>query len=76
MNLLKNIEVTPARVELAMNANSSTPPIIGITSYSQKQNGNFYSPAAYVNAVCLAGGVPILLPPVKSNPAAILEIVD
>ncbi len=70
------MEVTPARVELVTNGNSSTRPIIGITSYSQKQNGNFYSPAGYVNAVCLAGGVPILLPPVRSDPAALLKILD
>lgn len=52
------------------------PPLIGITCASQRDTGNFYLPSAYVNAVRLAGGLPILLPPGEPNPAAILERID
>ncbi len=76
MNLLKNADVTPVRTALATKTAASEPPIIGITAYSEKQNGNFYSPGGYVKAVRLAGGVPILLPPVQSDPAAILKLLD
>ncbi|HBB32336.1 MAG TPA: peptidase C26 [Cyanobacteria bacterium UBA8803] len=51
-------------------------PIIGITTYNHKETGNFYSPAGYTQAVQSSGGVPILLPPVKTDPAAFLKIVD
>jgi putative glutamine amidotransferase len=76
LNLLKNADVTPTKTALATNTSPWVPPIIGITAYSDKQNSNFYSPAGYSKAVRLAGGIAILLPPVESDPAAILEIVD
>jgi len=76
LNLLRNADVTLATTALGTITTSSVQPIIGITTYSEKQNGNFYSPGGYAKAVRRAGGVPILLPPVKSNPAAILDIVD
>lgn len=53
-----------------------TPPIVGITTYSHKQNGNYYSPAGYAKAVKRSHGIPILLPPVEYDPNAILELVD
>jgi putative glutamine amidotransferase len=54
----------------------SAPPIIGITTYGRDKSGNYYLPAEYVEAVRKAGGVPILLPPGKSNPEQIVELVD
>jgi putative glutamine amidotransferase len=59
-----------------MNPKPMTPPIIGITTYNYKPTGNFYSPAGYTQAVQSAGGIPILLPPVQSDPAVILKQVD
>ncbi len=51
-------------------------PVIGITTYSRSEAGEFYLPGAYVDAVQLAGGVPILLPPNQPDPARILDVVD
>lgn len=51
-------------------------PIIGITTYSRNEGGEFTLPGAYVDAVQQAGGVPILLPPNQPDPARILDIVD
>jgi len=38
-------------------------PLIGITSYGRDAKDRFHLPAAYVDAVRRAGGVPVLLPP-------------
>jgi len=38
-------------------------PRIGITTYGRDEQGRFCLPAAYVDAVRQAGGVPLLLPP-------------
>lgn len=54
----------------------SKPPIIGITTYSRSEAGEFTIPATYVDAVQLAGGSPILLPPNQPDPARVLDIVD
>ncbi|UBF27425.1 gamma-glutamyl-gamma-aminobutyrate hydrolase family protein [Kovacikia minuta CCNUW1] len=51
-------------------------PIIGITTYSRNEAGEFQLPGAYVDSVQQAGGIPILLPPNQPDPAQILEIVD
>jgi len=51
-------------------------PVIGITTYSRNEAGEFYLPGAYIDAVQLAGGVPILLPPNQPAPAQLLAIVD
>jgi putative glutamine amidotransferase len=51
-------------------------PVIGITTYSRSEAGEFTLPGAYVDAVELVGGVPILLPPNQPEPARILDIVD
>lgn len=51
-------------------------PVIGITTYSRSEAGEFYLPGAYVDAVVTAGGTPILLPPNQPQPARILDFVD
>ena len=52
------------------------PPLIGVTTYGQKETGKFYLPGGYVDAVHRAGGVPILLPPVSTDIAVMLERLD
>jgi putative glutamine amidotransferase len=49
-------------------------PIIGITTHSRNEAGELCLPGAYVDAVQLAGGSPILLPP--NQPNQILNILD
>lgn len=51
-------------------------PLIGITTYGKKETGKYYLPGAYVDAVCKAGGVPLLLPPVQTDLALLLEPLD
>jgi putative glutamine amidotransferase len=51
-------------------------PIIGITTYSRNEAGEFFLPGAYIDAIQLAGGTPILLPPQQTNVDRILDIVD
>lgn len=51
-------------------------PVIGITTYSRNEAGEFYLPGAYIDAVQLAGGIPVLLPPNQPAPKQILAIVD
>lgn len=51
-------------------------PVIGITTYSRNEAGEFYLPGAYIDAVQQAGGIPILLPPNQSAPAQLLGILD
>jgi len=52
------------------------PPRIGITTYGRNEEGRFCLPAAYVEAVRDAGGVPLLLPPGEPHPERVLEVVD
>ncbi|MGB7444965.1 MAG: gamma-glutamyl-gamma-aminobutyrate hydrolase family protein [Coleofasciculaceae cyanobacterium] len=52
------------------------PPVIGITSGQMKEDGKFYSPVGYAQAVQLSGGIPVLLPPLNQDPALILQVVD
>jgi len=49
-------------------------PIIGITTHSRNEAGELCLPGTYVDAVQLAGGTPILLPP--NQPEQILNILD
>lgn len=51
-------------------------PLIGITTYSRNEEGRFCLPAAYVEAVRSAGGVPILLPPGEPRPERLLDCLD
>lgn len=51
-------------------------PIIGITTYSRSEAGDYTLPGTYIDAVQQAGGVPVLLPPVQSSPARLLDVVD
>lgn len=56
----------------------SRPPLIGISSYA-RDNGeppSFTLPCGYVDAVRLAGGVPLVLPPGEADPAKLLDVVD
>ncbi len=54
----------------------SKPPLIGITTAGQLGTSLFCVRGEYVDAVRLAGGLPILLPPGEPDPGAILERVD
>lgn len=57
--------------------NKVTPlPVIGITTFGQNEIGHYHIAGAYVNAVRCSGGLPVLLPPDETDPAAILEVVD
>lgn len=51
----------------------TSPPLIGIATYSPMETGKFYLPGLYVEAVRLAGGIPMLLPPVQTDLSAMLE---
>lgn len=52
------------------------PYVIGITTFNQNQDGHYHLASADVEAVRLAGGLPVLLPPNETDPGAILEFVD
>ncbi|NJP04315.1 MAG: gamma-glutamyl-gamma-aminobutyrate hydrolase family protein [Chloroflexaceae bacterium] len=52
------------------------PPIIGITSYHRDTASRFWLPATYVEAVRLAGGIPVLLPPGERYFAELLQRID
>lgn len=53
-------------------------PLIGITTYHRSGGvrESFHLPTAYVDAVRLAGGVPVLLPPGEAHPEELLRAVD
>lgn len=55
---------------------SEDKPVIGIVSYGRNEAGQFYLPAAYVDAVRLAGGRPVILPPGEQESDALLALVD
>ena len=50
-------------------------PVIGITTYSRSEAGEFTLPATYVEAVQRAGGVAVLLPP-QPQPDSLLAGLD
>lgn len=55
----------------------SKPPLIGITTHGQHETRLFCLRSDYVNAIRLAGGIPVLLPPGDPQESAfILERVD
>ncbi|MCG8608338.1 gamma-glutamyl-gamma-aminobutyrate hydrolase family protein [bacterium] len=49
---------------------------IGITTYGTNKANSFHLPREYVDAVRLAGGVPVLLTPGEQNIEAVLQVVD
>ncbi len=52
------------------------PPLIGITSYGRDEHDAFSIPAAYVDAVRRAGGIPILIPPGEPHLERLLTQLD
>lgn len=50
-------------------------PIIGITTHSRNDAGEYILPGTYVDAVQAVGGTPILLPPC-ANPERLLSAID
>ena len=54
----------------------SKPPLIGITTSGQLLTGNFSLSSFYVEAVRLAGGVPVLIPAGEPNLLTILESLN
>ena len=55
---------------------SQTLPLIGITTYGRDSTGNFFLPSEYVDAVRMAGGVPVLLAPGEQQVEQLLATVD
>jgi putative glutamine amidotransferase len=53
-------------------------PLIGVTTYHRERSGRerFQVPAAYVDAVRLVGGLPVLLPPGEASPEELLASLD
>ncbi len=51
-------------------------PIIGITTYHRTESGEFTLPGAYVDAIALAGGIPVLLPPHPADSTPLLTALD
>lgn len=51
-------------------------PVIGITTFGQNEQSHYHLASTYVEAVRLAGGLPVLLPPDEPLPTAILEFID
>lgn len=53
------------------------PPTIGITTFDRNEHGHYHLTSTTVEAIRLAGGLPVLLPPGEAEEsAAILEVVD
>jgi putative glutamine amidotransferase len=51
-------------------------PIIGITTYGRNNENKFTLPAAYVEAVRRAGGIPVLIPPGEERLTELLATLD
>lgn len=53
-------------------------PLIGVTTYHRERRGRerYHVPAAYVDAVRIGGGLPVLLPPGDPHPDEILASLD
>ncbi len=43
--------------------NTNTAPLIGVTTYARSEENKFELPAAYIDAVRRANGIPVLVPP-------------
>jgi putative glutamine amidotransferase len=52
------------------------PPLIGITTYGRDEGNAFSLPAAYVDAVRRAGGIPVLIPPGEAELGELLSRLD
>lgn len=52
------------------------PPLIGLTTYGRNDADQFYLYANYADAIRLAGGLPVLLPPGEPYPERFLERLD
>ena len=50
--------------------------MIGITTYGRDKSGNFYLPGNYVDAVRMAGGLPVLLTPGEKQVSQIYDQID
>lgn len=53
-----------------------TPPLIGISTYARNDDNQFMLPAAYVDAVRRAGGIPVLIPPGEPHLNELLAALD
>jgi putative glutamine amidotransferase len=51
-------------------------PLIGITTYGRNENQAFSLPAAYIDAIRRAGGIPVLLPPGEPHLSQLLGRLD
>jgi len=51
-------------------------PLIGITTYGRDDHDTFSLPAAYVDAVRRAGGIPVLIPPGEAHLALLMARLD
>lgn len=51
-------------------------PVIAILTYGRDEGGRYHLPGEYVDAVRLAGGIPLLVPPDGAPPAELLRLVD
>jgi putative glutamine amidotransferase len=51
-------------------------PIVGITTYAPNERGNFHLPAAYVECVRRAGGIPWLIAPGEPRLDEVIERLD
>ena len=51
-------------------------PVIGLTTYGRNAEGRYHLYASYTEAVRIAGGVPVLLPPGDDHPEILLERLD
>ena len=58
-----------------LSSNMSVP-LIGITAYSRNEAGEVSLPGAYLDAVLLAGGTPLILPPQPITEAQVDRILD
>lgn len=53
-----------------------TKPLIGLTTYADKEKGGFYLPAVYLSAVRRAGGIPFLITPDETELDAVVSLLN
>ena len=54
----------------------ASPPLIGITTYGQDDNGKFPLPRGYVDSVRRARGIPLLVTPGETNIGSLMDRLD